>query len=69
MTMRDVLDRLTVDLAARLFNDENLFSIFVNEGSGARDAEQGIEEHCRSLIEPDGNRTRARAGWAAQPCT
>jgi hypothetical protein len=68
-TMREVRTRLAVDRTARLFTDEDLFSIFVNEGTAARDAEHGIEQHCRSLID------RAdivlvlyngSAGWAAQ---
>ena len=67
--MRQVRERLSNDLSARLFDLDDLFSIFVNEGSAALEADRDIEQHCRELVD------RAdivlvlyngSAGWASQ---
>ena len=72
ISLREVRERLGTDLMATLFTEDDLFSVFVNEASAARDAGKDIEQHCRSLID------RAdvvlvlyngSAGWAAQGLT
>jgi hypothetical protein len=68
-TLREVRERLTSDLAATLFTDDELFSIFVNEGSAALDAEHGIEQQCRRLVDQADIVLvlyNGSAGWAAQ---
>jgi hypothetical protein len=68
-SMRQVRERLSNDLSARLFDLDDLFSIFVNEASAALEADRDIEQHCRELVD------RAdivlvlyngSAGWASQ---
>jgi hypothetical protein len=68
-SMRNVRERLSNDLNAKLFDLDNLFSVFVNEGSAALEADRDVEQHCRQLV--DGADVvlvlyNGSAGWASQ---